>query len=368
MNTTWLNRLPSFAVVAAGGMLFLTGCNDCDDCGKRVSDCAERGPVRVDAPPMIREERRVEMQTPGTFEQRPNFTSSERRDYGPHFQADERGLETSVRSDRSADFDIVHRQERLTEIERERVLYPEKAQLLDDEARRIRVEINTFNTNSGGDRRDFDSSRRFDSNNRDQNINVREREFRKDDWRNRRDATQPDMRSDRKEMNRDTSVKTDATSSSRNTSVTQPEPMKKGDAAAPLNSSTNTEIKSNTTTPVDSKNNTNLNTAPKSGVNLDAKSAENANAARTDTKTESKPSAGPSNTGLPSADVQYRPKPTEATTGSTDIYSPSDIKYENESEPSTSPAPKDVKVEGADKPAADSLNKVETKTESKKTE
>jgi hypothetical protein len=146
------------AISMCTGFAFLAGCDDCDDGCEKAQEvsCCEGGTVheveylpakelRVEQRPVIREESR-------TYD-----TSIDRMSSSRPMNA---GAENMLR-------------ERLVEIERERVLYPERAAQLDTEAAQINRDLNiNVNADRGMQDRSFEQ-RRFD---RDQDVNINVRD------------------------------------------------------------------------------------------------------------------------------------------------------------------------------------------------
>ena len=145
------------AVCMCTGFAFLAGCDDCDDDCEKAHEvsCCEGGSTVHEVEYLPAEE--------SSFESRQQFdgdrsfdTSAERMD----------------RTERWSASDMNMRRERLVEIEREKVLYPDRAAQLDAEAAQINRELNiNVNVDRNMDR-SFEQ-RQFDHN-RDVNVNVRD--------------------------------------------------------------------------------------------------------------------------------------------------------------------------------------------------
>src|SRR5258708_5646904 len=130
MNKTWLTRLTASmaALSLCGGLTFMSGCDkDCDDCdhdhGAKVSysDCAPSGPAVTGE--VINKEQPINT----------DYTPAENVSYDAEV--------VSTWTDR----DLQMKRERLDEIDREKALYPDRADRLGAEADRIHAQIDEYN-------------------------------------------------------------------------------------------------------------------------------------------------------------------------------------------------------------------------------
>jgi len=135
--TNWLTRMtaPVAALSMVGALAFLSGCHDkCDHCEKHVgcADCGEEG-VAVNYGPQT-SDNRYWSPTAEAGVQQPQYFSDERQPMPTTFE--------SGQPDRQTGLSVRELNDRLQEIQREKVLFPDRAAALDAEADLVRNEIN----------------------------------------------------------------------------------------------------------------------------------------------------------------------------------------------------------------------------------